>query len=257
MKRLISLFLLTLCVAAFADNFTKGHLQRLESLKSPNQKDFEHEFPGCPENSICTKELGKKWLNWHTHTDELKGVSSELLYAKLSKAISNLGIPLIYLIPSKEFEASKAQVTMWKTRCRNHNSAQGPLYFKGVSFEKKIQQTENKQFIEVIVRHPDHGQSFFIPFDQSPLMVKQGKLIVTQDVEDLYFNLAISSKGELSLYKPSANELQKATLEIERIECPKKTDLHISEAYPNIICKKIWNFDTSSTVEIQSTWACP
>ena len=75
---------------------------------------WEHENPGCPLNSICHREMGKKRLKWRQELEHFKGDQGKLL----EKIRQDQGIP--FKVWAKSLDETDKNIIRWDSPCRNH-----------------------------------------------------------------------------------------------------------------------------------------
>ena len=89
-------------------------------------------------------------------------------------------------------------------------------------------------------------------------MIKDKKLIVPRDHENIYYHLSIDQSGKWSVASPPSKLLSKAMQETEDTECPKdEKELPNQGLFLKTYCKKIWNADLNKAQTIKLAWACP
>lgn len=255
MKRLISLILIATCTSASADNFSTGHLRRLEQISNPTLSDLEHEFPGCPANSFCTKETGELMQKWQKKVKSVEGSSATTIHKQVQSFMQENGVPIMGLVAKENVPQIQKQSILWNTRCRQHRNKQEVLVFKAISFLKKIVPDQSHIYPKVQVKTPKGIKSFYLPFDETPIMMKDDQLIVGQDQEDIFYHLWIDDKGNISVRHVDHELLGKATLQIERAKCQKKAKP--DSIFAVNICKKIWDATSGQMIDVEIEWSCP
>jgi hypothetical protein len=250
-----TILLLLILNIAHANNISETHEAKLKKLKDLSYDDLAHEHKGCPENSICSEEMGKKFQNWNAFLKRLQKVKRSNWPKMINKYRTKHGIPFYFLVKQKD--ATKTKAVFWNSRCRNHNPKDGETILKGLGFFKNRPQAEHITFD--VVQRPgikDKVKTVHLPYGHQPLLIHKNKLIFTMDFEDIYFHMSADENGFWRALAVPSMEISTAMNYIETVQCP-KNDFKPNEWHTQLVCKKIWNSDIRKSQMIQLTWSCP
>ena len=136
-----------------------------------------HEIEGCPENSLCQKEYGKKRKKY---MDSLKSKEKRKSY------FNRNGAPFRFYAP-KTFIGNKSSYAIWDSHC-GHFRTKGKEVLEIETFTKKINQNNKFMAKNVLVSKGDKLHQFKIPINADPLkMINQELFFETK--EDFKFYL--------------------------------------------------------------------
>jgi hypothetical protein len=216
-------------------------------------KKFEHKNYGCPINSDCSKENGELIQAWEKMLSMADSKSVGRMIRKFKKIH---GIPLEFLT---NIESKKTiDPILYKSRCAQHNPKNpNNKIFKGTKFLTKTKKSELMIFDKVLLYSKDKAVEFSIPYQDIPIMIKDNKLIITKDYDDDFYQLAVSSNGDLEVLDFKIKTLKRAmNKRIKEVKCPSKMTVD-KRYHQNTYCQKIWDADTKSLKTIQLSWSCP
>lgn len=264
----ITLFLLFFnIVNAFSDDFLKTKEEKLRHDQGTfDPKLWEHDNPGCPENSLCTKEVGEHMLLWKKTLSEIgkeKKKSNEIL----QKFLTQNGLPLKFWTNYQALD--QFFPIAWNSPCPNHNfpiiKNEKESIYEGVSFvqsfEKNMAQLRIlKNSYQIPFNHlfklrpvaiQKKGDTtpikFLIPVETVPnyYAIDTNELIILMEEEGLFFAIGINSLGKITIRD---FDQKLATSMIEPSECSDEfkslKDFFFKENFPSkfykdIVCKKI------------------
>lgn len=229
-----------------------------------NDKNPLVEYLGCPENSICSKIQGQKYLEFNKLLSEAAKKKSSL---KINEFIKQNG-PLIsgwvkYTPPELE-KASKSEMfrmAAFDSACPAHR----PKVLEGEALKVNTYKSEvfyDKILIDDFIPHFAYVQSgekilrYLMPLKNIPFLIKDQKLIFLMERDSIYYNFTINQNNEASI-----NFDKYPVHEIQSTKCPKnlieefKKDKNQS-IYEFFNCTSIWNENTKSYVDILYGQSC-
>lgn len=229
---------------AFLPFFT--YSQPLDGSKTElNWDDLAHQNQGCPENSQCSKEMGKKiqdFKNFLARTQNESNFSNQLENYRLKN-----GIPVKFLIQK---ESPTLDPVVWDSRCSLHRTkkiSQGLLFFQN-NPKSPLVQFDPIYFNDVL---------YEIPHGEQPLLIKNDEIVITTEFEDHYFYLSINKNGNWKVITLSSEEIQKALQANENTECSSESKISTEPFYANTFCKKIWDVTRAQLQTVELAWSCP
>lgn len=228
------------------------NLALANNVMDPKFKSYEHENPGCPINSECSKESGKKLLAW---LKALEGASKDRVKT-LNKFKKENGSPIQVLARKEIFE--KSDPILWNSRCSVHNPKNpNNTIYRGYLFLKEKLDHEVAKFTPVYLYNGTKKTEYHIPYGDTVSLIKNEKLIVLKDFEDNFFKIAVAKDKTYDFVDIPAKTMRTALAKkIKEIECPEK--LGINEDYfERYYCQKVLDLDTMELRTIQVGWACP
>ena len=126
---------------------------------------------------------------------------------------------------------------------------------KGIHFIKKIEPTPNFVYPKAEIKTKDQISVYHLPYELSPIMLKDKKLIVGMEANDTFYHLAIATSGAFTVSDVSPKTLSQATLKIEGHKCEEL--MTPNDFFVNTVCKRIWDQDSDEMVSIRLQWSCP
>jgi hypothetical protein len=238
----IKLYLTFIILFALGNNFSDGHIQKLKKKKEITFGDLLHENPGCLENSLCSKENGKKILLWKK-VNTVKEIES---FRK------NIGLPIQALMRAKDTKT--IDPIIYNSRCKKHNPKDpSKKILKTVLFLRNNPSSDKIIFTAVL--NKETNKTYYIPYGEQPLFFKGGSLHFINDFEHMSYGLRIDKNNKWKAIEISSVEIRKALMAKEEVKC-KKT-MKPSSIFEGSYCSKIWNADTKKTVVIEQSWSCP
>ena len=214
--------------------------------------NWEHENPGCPLNSICHREMGKKRLKWRQELEHFKGDQGKLL----EKIKQEQGIP--FKVWAKSLDETDKNIIRWDSPCRNHHKREEKVYLAEV-FTKNLKELNSPKIIgeKAFILSNNGILSYPIPRKEYPLYMEGPDLIFSLYYDGIYFDLKISPEGELGfLEKPIKKH------ELEDITCPKELINHFDKFntdnfYIGYFCRAIYNTKSGQYRPLLVGLSCP
>lgn len=248
-----------LCTNAFANT------------PSPSQyEDIAHEHKGCPENSQCDAPMGKLLSDWETKTRRWQtGLEKAVIAKELTEAINRSGFPAPFY--TREASQNGFKPAAWASSCAQHNPRppgekiwRGQAFIRGVEknhvlvsrgdTEFQVPQGELLQLRPVVVFNPT-PTTFWLPLDEKPIFIEQGKLHTLVESFDFYVMLGIPAEGKWQASLPPGDGLSDYFDDRKIVECPKEA-LAPQPPFYSSRCETLWNKDSGKTVTIQLMSAC-
>lgn len=247
---------LALSFGVFSQNLSPNQIEKLKAKNDISYEDLAHENKGCPENSICSAASGKAMKRWDKF---LKSAQRHKDYTrKLESYRQKHGLPITFL--AKKEASIGIDPIFFNSRCAHHNPKDRPKskVFKGIQFFKNDPKSDSVLLGPARLYADEKPIDFGLPYEETPIMIKDKKLIVPRDHENIYYHLSIDQSGKWSVSRPASKLLSKAMQETEDIACPKdEKELPNQGLFLKTYCKKIWNADLEKAQTIKLAWACP
>ncbi|TDJ08831.1 MAG: hypothetical protein E2O68_01360 [Deltaproteobacteria bacterium] len=197
---------------------------------------WEHENPGCPINSVCYTNMGKKRLKWREEFEHFKGNQAKLL----EKIRQDLGIP--FKVWAKSLDETDKDIIRWDSPCRNHHKRDDKIYLAEV-FTKDLKELNSPKIIseQAFIIKNNKILSYPIPRKEYPIYMDGPDLIFSLFYDGVYFDLKISPGGALGFLESPAKKL-----ELEDIACPKELTEHFAKFntdgfYIGYFCRAIYD----------------
>lgn len=235
------------CTSIMAKNISEKHAKRLKSMKdNVSYSDLAHENPGCPENSKCNEEMGLKMQAYNYVFKNYKNP-----YPNLNKLKKKYGIPFKFY--TKNLSDNMISYT---SKCRHHNprKGEGDVTYEASMFLKELPQDGSLGLVEI--EGLTSKIHFFIPIKDTPIFIKNKKLIIMrEDSDNQSYYMTLNKNGSFRLSDISQRDLKIAHSHLEpQRECPEgEVNTHFLGHY----CRKIYNFDLKKVETIRLDWACP
>jgi hypothetical protein len=215
-------------------------------------KELEHQFYGCPMNSVCSKKNGELLHLWESlfKTDNIA-----LSINKAKRFLKKNGVPVEFLI--KESETSKIDSILFKSRCSQHNPKKiEDRLNRSVGFFKRLTNKKHLLFDEVKVFHKNKFEHFRFPYQEQPSFINNGKIYYTAETNGVFYLTGVSKKGYLSIENANLKLIKMANnKKVAQVDCP--LEIERKPTHMKSYCQKIWNFDSKKLVTIQVDWSCP
>lgn len=201
------------------------------------------DYKGCPENSVCNKQMGEKLLDWQQSWSEAKSRKQR------NSVLKTKGIPtLFYFTPEKELE-DKA---FWNSKCAHHKKEK---IFQAISLKKKIKNDKNI-FFQPIRIYQKKWLTYLTPIDFTPLKIKNQKLQGFIEWENQLIPLEVSQDGDLEMIElPSS--IYQLIQEQERVSCPeiKTIKSHHPKYFLDKYCHRLRG--NRNLLIALRYWSCP
>lgn len=250
------------CMLGHAQNITAKQKEILKNKTQISYEDLAHENPGCPENSICSPQMGKKMEKWNSFVKGLGGVDAPDNKIEPAKKIEAFrkkhGLPVPFL--AKEDSIIALDPILYNSRCTAHNPKNKKnTLFKALQFFRNDPETAAAMFDPVFVYEKDEtsGKVYRTPYEEPPIMIFNQSLIVPREHENLFYYMSISPKGEWKVVEPTKARLKRALSVSENADCPEDESASPGENHLKFYCKRIWNADTEKAQLVRLAWSCP
>lgn len=221
-------------------------------VMDPKVQEFEHENPGCPINSNCSKDMGillNQWLKVLETGKSDKVKKLNLFRKKYGSPIQLMGRKEIY---------ENADPVMWNSRCKFHNPKNpNNTVYRGFAFLKEKINLENAVFTPVFVYEGTEKKEYRIPYGDSVALIQNDELIVLKDYEDHFYKIAIKPDGNYRFLEiPNPTTRRALAKKIKDYKCPeeKSADKVYFDKY---FCQRVLDIDSNQLKTIQVGWSCP
>jgi len=213
---------------------------------------IEHEFRGCPINSICSKKMGEKLLDWEK---VLKKTTIDNRLKVLKSYNSKHGIPLQFLAKKEVME--DIDPVMYSSNCKLHNPRNpNNNIYRSTQFFNELPSSKDIVFNKVILYDENEKIEYKLPYHDQVILIKDNKLVSIKDYDDYYFQYSIDPKGKVDLVNFPYSIIEKANHKnIRDAKCPEKMDFNDSY-FEKTFCQKIYDIDSNKLKMIQMTWSC-
>jgi hypothetical protein len=208
-------------------------LKGAKSLDEVGYADLEHPHKGCPENSECNVEMGLDRQRWLKFLEDYKKLSSDSLKNKaLANFSTQFGWPLSFYFFAK---VSDFKPILFSSPCLEHNPKNKPEakvlvathFVKSLSPNLIFSQNKTDLSFEIGKDHffapawvyGINKTLYSIPINEAPLYFENDQMVLLINDEDEFFELLLSSNGNLKL---RTFDFKKPKVETEEITCPEK-----------------------------------
>ncbi len=261
-----SLFFVLINCSTINPNWAKSIIN-----KETTYEDFEHPNRGCPENSLCSPEMGEHRKKWLKLLGEIKkqDPTEKKKIQLLEKFRQQHGLPVAHF--SYEKYAKDYDQISWSSNCKEHLETKTPSISYGLSFisELKKNQTpvvhslqkimfaslDEVKLDKVFVYLSDKKLTFYIPHAESPILLKDNKLFFIRSDEDVFYGLSISSDGKWEITNSSDKNQSRYFASTEETNCPENNAGELP-FFKSRFCRKIYNEETREMVVIELPWSC-
>lgn len=245
-------FLITLLLFSSTSwsNLTQEQVEKLKTKTQISYEDLAHENLGCPENSICSKEMGLKMRNWEQFIKDAN--KSPNAHKKLEKFRAKHGIPVSFL--TKKSSVLALDPILFSSRCAQHNPKDNKeaTVYKAIQFFRNNPNSDTVMFDSAWL---EDKTLFKLPYEELPIMVKDKALVVVREYQSHFYHLAINPDGQWRVIRPTKRELTKARQVLENAQC-EESDKTPGPNHLKTFCKTIWNTDLKKAQTIRLSWAC-
>ncbi|MFZ4714870.1 MAG: hypothetical protein ACOYL6_14220 [Bacteriovoracaceae bacterium] len=260
--------------------------QRVEQLKKKKDlslEDFEHENPGCPENSDCTMDMGKHRKNWLELIKKLekeKAKENELV-TKIEEFRKTNGIPVEFYSNGQAF--ARFAPIVFESPCPSHNPKKkedkiliGETFVKNTvdtTAHIKVMSTTHDipfgdlvYFDPIYVYHPKHPEKnliFYVPKGEKPLYLNGNELTILRDENTLFYGLNINTSGEWHVAPvKSRHELGRDEYHSD-VPCVKNEEAEkyfgkdfYKRYYNDNYCQTIYDLKSKTEWQMRLPWSC-
>lgn len=216
-------------------------------------KDMQHEFPGCPINSDCSKRNGEKIKHWESFIEKL---SEKNKVKKLKTYLTSHGLPLEFLSQKKSKIA--LDPILWNSRCKNHNPKNpNNNILRALKFFKEIPTTKHAVFTPVIIYEGTKEHKYQIPYQDQVVLLNGDQIITLKDYDDFYYQLSVSQDGKLNIENISPTMINTALdKKITETKCPTQMS-YKKDYFLKSYCQKVYDIKSKKLKIIQYGWSCP
>ncbi len=243
-----------------------------KKFKTMTYDDFEHPNMGCPENSLCEKEMGlhrKKWLTLLRDIRD-KSLPEKIKVKRLEEFRRKHGIPVGFL--AQKTQEKDLWKILWSSECRWHRTEklEDKVFYgnafvselsKDVAFVRygekvsKVTVDENFQLDPITVYSGKKTYHYYAPKGEIPLYLQKGKLVFLRDDEEVFYGLEIAPSGKWKITSSENKNQSRFFAGSEDTKCPEEVK-PLKPFYQSHFCRKIYNIDTKKFDIIQYSWSC-
>lgn len=236
--------------------------------KTLSYSDFEHVNAGCPENSICNKQMGIQKRHFDKFINQIKNKKRKTIIKEMNSYLLKNGIPVFYLSQQEAYD--KYSPIMWNSPCENHrpNKKHQLTIFRSMSFIKGIENNKaniiysNKNlkaqqedtFIMDKIIDTETKIEYLLPHLTRPYYMNGENIVILQNQEDFYYAVSINPSGKWEIID-HLEETKSFYIVNEEIKCPEEEafkDIYYQGRY----CKKVYNTKTKKYNILSVPWSC-
>lgn len=217
---------------------------------------IDHQNPGCPANSYCSKKAGEKrklWLDLLTKPKKKKSSHRK----KIEQFRKNYGIPL--KVWATKSSLTNQDLIYWKSPCKHHNQKDNEIYIALIQTKDFLQIDHKGLLIEsaYLMKTEEQIEVYKIPRGERPYLIKNDSIILLREEEGHYYALQISAKGRIKIIDTPDVKIQP-----EEVTCPSKlrqyAKLHEKhqDIYREYFCNAIWNSKLNKKQVMLFKWSC-
>lgn len=222
-------------------------------LKTFSEKDFkphmiDHYFEGCPTNSKCSPEVGKKRNTWVKFIKSISNDSDLVKSKKMKKFIKNHGVPL-GVFANNDSEKDNSLI-LWDSPCKIHNKKEEEnIYLGEVVVRNFLEAKRDKVGVYIphahLMKNEKEIQMYMVPRGENPSHLEGDKLIYIKEEDGHYYSIKVDPKGVIELSPPLITSHNARS-----IRCPKELihsfikNIHVKNLYQDVYCKELWNSET-------------
>lgn len=238
----------------------------------------EHENMGCPENSLCSLEMGQYRQEWLNLINELKKRRSSQNFKELEKFRQRNGL-LVNFWSIPHYKESFRPI-LWESPCPHHRlkKASEKIYL-GEGFIRDTKQVSAHTFwgkkywnfslggvitLDPLIlwdssEHPLRATTYYVPQKELPLFIESGHLQLILETDNYYYGLKVSQRGDWQV-----TALPNKSYPLKEVSCPQITQdflkkhlkLDYVSVYQSTLCYEIWDKSEQKKRLLQSFWAC-
>lgn len=224
---------------------------------------LKHYNEGCPTNSTCTKEMGRRYKKWS------KALRTNAHSKKITKALERFrkknGIPFEVWITKTD--KHHPDLIAWEGNCNYHNREGEKKIKIGVAMIKNIDDLNGLEKEKIIATRKLYRLNvtgnkvtrYRIPQNDTPLYLDGDNLIYQRSEDGIYFGLSITPAGKLAIVDTiTPPEFPKS------LACPKllkeaqkdHPEDFEQEIYAGVYCQKTWNRSRKKFETLLLGWSC-
>jgi hypothetical protein len=232
-KIIFTLFIIFKFTATFASNFIE-------------------EIEGCPENSYCTKEVGKLRLGFINALKKLRENPNII-----NEFINKNGI--LFPVWPKKYDEKKMMIA-WDAPCKSKTESKqliGEYFLKKLNLESENNNNFDFHYSFLILNENGNYNIYPIPRGDTPLKMTKDGLYFLRSEDSIFYGLNILRTGKIKI----VNALKVKELP-QNTECPKELEVaflrHASlrPYYKDVFCKKILDDRTGKMTTIALGRTC-
>lgn len=263
MKTLSILLTLSLICFSFS-SFGEPKKSPTEEVENFKPHMLFHENEGCPANSGCSVEMGKRYQKWIDAVSQVQNQKNSHLYLEEVRKVT--GVPIDLWIPEKASE--EKELIYWESPCRQHNIEGQEKIGIGVAMAKSLDhlkklEEQKKVFLRRLYRLKNQKgeepkiEEFFSLRGENPLYLDGDRLIFQRSAEGNYYALSINKEGAVEVIPSKAPPYLPQSM-----DCPADFVKKIKEVkmpqnlYAGVYCQKTWDMKSQGFETILVGWSC-
>ena len=208
-----------------------------------------HQYPGCPDNSQCSRIAGEKRNKWIFFLKTLPDNSSKV--KKMEKFRRNHGIPLDFWTRDGQ---KGDDIIRYDSSCTYQTKKIYLAQVIGKNFKHLMNNKQHFLNTAFVVTAKDI-QHFIIPRSSLPLYTTTNGPVFSIEEDGFYYHLKAKKNGMIQIVH------RKESRRSKKQDCPKKLIDHLkknhSGFYKKWFCRSLWNIDQSQYQTMLFTWSCP
>ena len=246
---IFAVIFLSFTFATFAEENTKF---------KPHMLDHINE--GCPTNSSCLPQTGKRYKQWIDLLKK-KSLKGARRWTTLERFRQKNRIPLeIWSFPQAE---KIENLIHWDGHCPNHNQKNNKIQMalalaKNFTELGKLER-ERKIYIprSLLLETSGTTQEYFVLRGSGPLYLDGNALVYIKETEGVYYGLRIEPQGTLSVVPP-----QRPSYQSQEVKCPKVLNERFArhsfpkQLYQGTYCRSFWNKKKKVYQTMIFGWSC-
>ncbi|MBT3236714.1 MAG: hypothetical protein HN353_12230 [Bdellovibrionales bacterium] len=209
----------------------------LSSDQQPEIRSSSFEFAGCPANSKCGEEYGKRYAGWR----KLFATESSSAVKQLQKFKRRDGVPLTFW--SQDTQNRSDQI-FWDSPCQHHRTSDKKLYLSQMLFGRSFS-LKRKAIIEQVLVVGSSGKITSYPRPRGMIpthLDTKGRMRFIMEEGGVYFGLAITPAGAISI--TSANSAVRSSTDVkctsQAINLFDREMKAQRDIYRGHTCRRIW-----------------
>lgn len=229
----------------------------------------DHPNEGCPSNSSCSQQMGKKRAQWIESLENMSSIDES------TKVMASA-----WMVPSEHRPLDlhgeiSPQLITWTSQCRQHQSSdeENPLplirlaetYTSNVNSFSELNTADyavvmNRGYLVSTNEEEGEQKSFTrynLPTDEVPILFDNGKLVYLLQDDGHYYSLSVDANGKLELLSPTSPPHFPRT-----VKCPDEaiahfiSELEIQNLYVDIYCREVWDNQAQDFRLMAFGWTC-
>lgn len=219
-----------------------------------------HFNEGCPTNSECSPEMGKRYQRFAEAVKEVEKNPRGFEY--LDSLRKKSGIP--FDLWTTEKAKAKEDIIIWDSPCRQHNLEDQKKIGIGLAMATDFIpltkfEAEEKIYLRRLYRFQKgkDPETFYTFRGDTPIYFEDDRLVFKRMIEGHYYGVAVDNKGQVNVVNTTV------PVDFPRsIDCPQeflnsmKKITQPENLYSGVYCQKTWNKSTKDFETVLIGWSC-